>query len=102
MIIRDIGWEFDTDRLLAAAENEDRDWYERDMLNAFSRYCYRTYKQIRDSVNPRKCKNMKASKVKGLLSDEKNLNYTINLLNKEEKEIFFVIDFAEKYLKYIS
>ena len=46
-------WTFDTEIIDTAITNSERDWYERDMLNAFTHYAYYRYKQIRDCVNAR-------------------------------------------------
>ncbi|WP_460012052.1 hypothetical protein [Lysinibacillus sp. CTST325] len=40
VIFTDGTWTYDTEMIDAAITNSQRDWYERDMLNAFTRYTY--------------------------------------------------------------
>lgn len=50
MQLTDGAWEFDTEKIEAALANTNRDWFERDMLKAFTRHAYYLYQQIRDKV----------------------------------------------------
>ncbi|WP_107838399.1 hypothetical protein [Metasolibacillus meyeri] len=97
MLIKNGGWSFDTDEINASITKG-----ERDMLNAFNKYAYWRYKQIRDCVNTRKCKHMTVDKVRGQLIEERKLALTIKVLRITNEEIFYIIDYADKHLKYIK
>ncbi|MCU5668679.1 hypothetical protein OCB72_28985 [Bacillus cereus] len=101
MIITDSSWTYDTDLMIQYAKMEERSSYERDMLQQFRKYMYWRYCQIRNCVNTRKCKRMSLDKVKEKLQDENELNYTINLLKISNEEVFFILDFIEKYFEMI-
>lgn len=97
-------YQFDTDMIdTSVALNEgERDWYQKDMLNAFTRYAYYRYKQIRDCVNTRKCKHMTVDKVRANLNDEAKLAFTVRLLKISPEEINYIVDFADEHLEYIK
>ncbi|MFE3576771.1 hypothetical protein [Lysinibacillus sp. NPDC059133] len=76
MQLTDGTWTYDTDIINVAATKEYRYWYERDMLNAFIRYAYYRYNQIRDCVNARKCKHMTIDKVREQLNSTYKLQFT--------------------------
>jgi len=80
---------------------EERNSYERDMLQQFRKYVYWRYCQIKNCVNIRKCKGGSLDKVKEKLQDENELNYTINLLKISNEEVFFILNFIEKYFEMI-
>ncbi|PFC88551.1 hypothetical protein CN272_11280 [Bacillus anthracis] len=102
MIIVDCSWTFDTDLMIQYAEKDERTSYERDMLNQFRKYSYWRYCQIRDCVNPRKCKRLRLVDVKERLNDENKLLFTKEILEISTEEIFFILDFVEKYFELIS
>ena len=102
MQLTDGTWTYDTDVINAAITNEYRDWYERDMLNAFTRYAYYGYKQIRDCVNASKCKHMTIDKVREQLKVPDKLQFTCGLLRITADEIHYIIDFADQHLKYVK
>ncbi|OXS70225.1 hypothetical protein B1B04_18865 [Lysinibacillus sp. KCTC 33748] len=102
MQVTDGTWTYDTDVINAAITNEYRDWYERDMLNAFTRYAYYRYKQIRDCVNTRKCKHMTIDKVREQLKINNKFDFTCNLLSISAEEIWYIVDFADQHLKYVK
>ncbi|MFE3576890.1 hypothetical protein [Lysinibacillus sp. NPDC059133] len=102
MQLTDGTWTYDTDVINAAVINEYRDWYERDMLNAFTRYAYYRYKQIRDCINGRKCKHMTIDKVREQLKSTDKLQFTCELLSISAEEIWYIIDFADQHLKYVK
>ncbi|KYG90006.1 hypothetical protein A0U40_09790 [[Bacillus] sp. KCTC 13219] len=102
MIITNGGWSFDTNIIDSAIVKDVHGWYERDMLNAFNKYAYWRYKQIRDCVNTRKCKYMTVNKVKELLSEEKKLVFVTEVLRITSEEIFYIVNYADKHLKYIK
>ncbi|MGX5629200.1 hypothetical protein [Bacillus thuringiensis] len=102
MIIVDGSWTFDTDLMIQYAEKGERTSYERDMLNQFRKYSYWRYCQIRDCVNPRKCKRLKLNDVRERLEEEENLIFTTDILKISNEEVFFILDFIETYFELIS
>ncbi|WJE51164.1 hypothetical protein QRE66_17855 [Bacillus cereus] len=102
MIIVDGSWIFDTDLMIQYAEKEERTSYERDMLNQFRKYAYWRYCQIRDCVNPRKCKRLTLIDVRERLQIESNLTFTIDILKISNEEVFFILDFIETYFELVS
>ncbi|MEC2865974.1 hypothetical protein BK767_11520 [Bacillus thuringiensis serovar kyushuensis] len=101
MIIVDGSWTFDTDLMIQYAEKDERTSYERDMLNQFRKYSYWRYCQIRDCVNPRKCKRLKLTDVRERLQEE-NLIFTTDILKISSEEVFFILDFIETYFELVS
>ncbi|MGQ3740792.1 hypothetical protein, partial [Bacillus sp. Fil] len=95
MIIVDGSWTFDTDLMIQYAEKDERTSYERDMLNQFRKYSYWRYCQIRDCVNPRKCKRLTLNDVRERLREEENLIFTTDILKISSEEVFFILDFIE-------
>jgi len=95
-------WTFDTEVIDVVAKNQQRDEQEREMLNALARYAYTRYKQIRDQVNPRKCKYMRIDQVKEQLKSPAKRQRVSNLLNITEEEVYYIVDFVKKYLKYVK
>ena len=102
MIIVDGSWTFDTDLMIQCAEKDERTSYERDMLNQFRTYAYWRYCQIRDCVNPRKCKRLKHNDVRERLEEEENLIFTTDILKISNEEVFFILDFIETYFELVS
>ncbi|MBD8075734.1 hypothetical protein [Bacillus thuringiensis] len=102
MIIVDSSWTFDTDLMIQYAEKDERTSYERDMLNQFRKYSYWRYCQIRDCVNPRKCKRLKVNDVRKRLQEEENLIFTTDILKISNEEVFFILDFIETYFELVS
>ncbi|MFC9540782.1 hypothetical protein ACFTQ7_12950 [Lysinibacillus sp. NPDC056959] len=102
MILTDGTWTYDTEIIDAAITNSQRDWYERDMLNAFTRYAYYRYKQIRDCVNTRKCKHMTVDKVREQLKSADKLPFTCELLRITADEVNYIVEFADQHLKYVK
>ena len=100
MTIQDSAWTYDTDVIDATLASDNYGWYERDMLNAFTRYAYMRYKQIRDCVNTRKCKSMSIDTVRERLQDDMYLQLTLRVLKISEEEIHYIVNHAEKYLPY--
>ena len=82
-------WTFDTEIIDALAKNQQRDEQEREMLNALARYAYTRYKQIRDQVKEQLKSPAKRQRVS-------------NLLNITEEEVYYIVDFVKKYLKYVK
>ena len=101
MIIVDGSWTFDTDLMIQYAEKDERTSYERDMLNQFRKYSYWRYCQIRDCVNPRKCKRLKLTDVRERLQEE-NLIFTTDILKISSEEVFFILNFIETYFELVS
>ncbi|KPU55786.1 hypothetical protein [Bacillus wiedmannii] len=101
MIIVDGSWTFDTDLMIQYTEKSERTSYERDMLNQFRKYSYWRYCQIRDCVNPRKCKRLKLTDVRERLQEE-NLIFTKDILKISSEEVFFILDFIEEYFELVS
>ncbi len=93
---------FDTDIIDKAAKKRERDEQEREMLNAFARYAYLRYKQIRDKVNPRKCKYMYIHQVRQQLALPARLQRVCKLLTMTEEEVLYIVEFVRKYLKYVK
>ncbi|ANC20960.1 hypothetical protein WR52_20055 [Bacillus cereus] len=102
MIIVDGSWTFDTDLMIQWAEKDERTSYERDMLNQFRKYSYWRYCQIRDCVNPRKCKRLTLNDVRERLREEENLIFTTDILKISSEEVFFILDFIETYFELVS
>ncbi|PEU62169.1 hypothetical protein [Bacillus cereus] len=102
MIIVDGSWTFDTDLMILYAEKDERTSYERDMLNQFRKYSYWRYCQIRDCVNPRKCKRLTLNDVRERLREEENLIFTTDILKISSEEVFFILDFIETYFELVS
>jgi len=102
MILTDGTWTYDTDVIDITVMKTQRDWYERDMLNAFTRYAYYRYKQIRDCVNVRKCKHMTLDKVRKQLKSADKLQFTCELLRITADEVNYMVEFADQHLKYIK
>ncbi|MBE3643171.1 hypothetical protein IMZ78_12815 [Bacillus anthracis] len=102
MMIVDGSWTFDTDLMIQYAEKDERTSYERDMLNQFRKYSYWRYCQVRDSVNPRKCKRLKLTDVRERLKEEENLIFTKDILKISSEEVFFILDFIEEYFELVS
>ncbi|MFB4337290.1 hypothetical protein [Bacillus sp. BR_16] len=101
MIIVDDSWTFDTDLMIQYVEKDEHTSYERDMLNQFRKYSYWRYCQIRDCVNPRKCKRLKLTDVRERLQEE-NLIFTTDVLKISSEEVFFILDFIERYFELVS
>lgn len=93
---------YETDMIEAAAIKKERDEQEREMLNAFARYAYLRYKQIRDKVNPRKCKYMYIHQVRQQLTSPARLQRVCKLLTMTEEEVLYIVEFVRKYLKYVK
>ncbi|MCU4984482.1 hypothetical protein P4310_30890 [Bacillus thuringiensis] len=104
MIIVDDSWTFDTDLMIqyADTDRDERTSYERDMLIQFRKYSYWRYCQIRDCVNPRKCKRLKFTDVRERLQEEENLIFTTDILKISSEEVFFILDFIERYFELVS
>ncbi|PRT11255.1 hypothetical protein C6352_09930 [Bacillus thuringiensis] len=102
MIIVDGSWTFNTDLMIQYAEKDERTSYERDMLNQFRKYSYWRYCQIRDCVNPRKCKRLTLNDVRERLREEENLIFTTDILKISSEEVFFILDFIETYFELVS
>lgn len=102
MQLTDGAWIFDTDAIDAAVTKQQHDWYERDMLNAFTRHAYYRYKVIRDCVNRRKCKYMTVAKVREQLDDSDVMEFVCKLLKITEQEVNYFVEFADKHLEYIK
>ncbi|MFJ7839254.1 MULTISPECIES: hypothetical protein [Lysinibacillus] len=102
MQLTDGSWIFETEEIEAAVMNLEREGYEREMLNAFARYAYLRYKQIRDTVNPRKCKYMFIDKVREQLKSPAKLRRVSSLLNMTEEEVQYIVAFVKKHLKYVK
>ncbi|WP_420974930.1 hypothetical protein [Bacillus thuringiensis] len=102
MIIVDGSWTFDTDLMIQYAEKDEHTSYECDMLNQFRKYSYWRYCQIRDCVNPRKCKRLKLNDVRERLQEEENLIFTTDILKISSEEVFFILDFIETYFELVS
>ncbi|MGX5538155.1 hypothetical protein ACWKTJ_09540 [Bacillus wiedmannii] len=102
MMIVDGSWTFDTDLMIQYAEKDERTSYERDMFNQFRKYSYWRYCQIRDCVNPRKCKRLKLIDVRDRLKEEENLIFTKDILKISSEEVFFILDFIEEYFELVS
>ncbi|MGK8429239.1 hypothetical protein OF864_14265 [Bacillus cereus] len=101
MIIVDGSWTFDTDLMIRYAEKDEHTSYERDMLNQFRKYSYWRYCQIRDCVNPRKCKRLTLNDVRERLREEENLIFTTDILKISSEEVFFILDFIETYFELV-
>ena len=93
---------FDTDIIDEVAKKRERDEQEREMLNAFARYAYLRYKQIRDKVNPRKCKYMYIHQVRQQLALPARLQRVCKSLTMTEEEVLYIVEFVRKYLKYVK
>ncbi|MDA2329455.1 hypothetical protein [Bacillus cereus] len=104
MIIVDGSWTFDTDLMTqyADTDKDKRTSYERDMLTQFRKYSYWRYCQIRDCVNPRKCKHLKLTDVRERLQEVENLIFTTDILKISSEEVFFILDFIETYFELVS
>ncbi|MFE3576805.1 hypothetical protein [Lysinibacillus sp. NPDC059133] len=102
MQLTDGTWTFDSDVIDEAAKKLQRDEQEREMLNAFARYAYLRYKQIRDSVNPRKCKYMRIDQVREQLKSPAKLRKVSSRFTISEEEVLYIVDFVKKYLKYVK
>jgi len=102
MQITDGTWTFDSDAIDEAANKMQRNEQEREMLNAFVRYAYLRYKQIRDSVNPRKCKYMRIDQVREQLKSPAKLRKVSSRFTISEEEVLYIVDFVKKYLKYVK
>ncbi|WP_249038330.1 hypothetical protein, partial [Lysinibacillus sphaericus] len=102
MQLTDGSWIFETEEVEAAVMNLEREGYEREMLNAFARYAYLRYKQVRDTVNPRKCKYMFIDKVREQLKSPAKLRRVSSLLNMTEEEVQYIVAFVKKHLKYVK
>ncbi|MHB0802571.1 hypothetical protein PVK73_24035 [Bacillus thuringiensis] len=98
MIIVDDSWSFDTDFMMQYAEKDERTSYERDMLHQFRKYVYWRYCQIRDCVNPRKCKRLTLTDVRERLQKEENVIVTTDMLKISGEEIFFMCARHGNYL----
>lgn len=93
---------FDSETIDEAAKKVQRDEQEREMLNAFARYAYLRYKQIRDSVNPRKCKYMRIDQVREQLKSPAKLRKVSTQFHISEEEVHYIVDFVKRYLKYVK
>lgn len=102
MILTDGTWTYDTEIIDAVITNSQHEWYERDMLNAFTRYAYYRYKQVRDCVNARKCKHMTVDKVREQLKSADKLRFTCELLRITADEVNYIVEFADQHLKYVK
>lgn len=102
MQLTDGSWIFETDEIDEVVMHVEREDYEREMLNAFARYAYARYKQIRDYVNPRKCKYMLIDKVREQLKSPAKLRRVCQLVNMTEEEVQYIIAFVKKHLKYVK
>ncbi len=101
LIIKNGGWTYDTEEIDVVVTKDNLNWYERDLLNAFARYAYWRYKQIRDCVNSRKCKHMKIDKVRMRLRDENRIDFTCSLLRITAAEVHYIVEFADQHLEYV-
>ncbi|MGE7909752.1 hypothetical protein [Lysinibacillus xylanilyticus] len=102
MQITDGTWTFESEKIDEAAKKLQRDEQEREMLNAFARYAYLRYKQIRDYVNPRKCKYMRIDQVREQLKSPAKLRKVSSRFNISEEEVLYIVEFVKKYLKYVK
>lgn len=102
MQLTDGSWIFETEEIDSIVMIHEREAYEREMLNAFARYAYLRYKQIRDYVNPRKCKYMLIDKVRDQLKSPAKLRRVSTLLNVSEEEVEYIVAFVKKHLKYVK
>ena len=102
MQITDGSWTFDTEVIDEVAKKIERDEQEREMLNAFARYAYRRYKQIRNSVNPRKCKYMWIDQVREQLKSPAKIRKVSQRFNMTNEEVNYIVEFVKKYLKYVK
>lgn len=71
-------------------------------LISSGKYSYWRYCQIRDCVNPRKCKRLTLNDVRERLQEEENLIFTKDILKISSKEVFFILDFIETYFELVS
>lgn len=101
LIIQNGGWTYDTEDIDVVVTKGNLNWYERDLLNAFARYAYWRYKQIRDCVNSRKCKHMTIDKVRIQLKDGNRIDFTCSLLRITAEEVNYIIEFADQHLEYV-
>lgn len=101
MIIQHGGWTYDTDVIRVTVTKDNCDGYERDILNAFARYAYWRYKQIRDCVNSRKCKHMTIDKVRTQLQNDNRMDFTCSLLRITVEEVHYIVEFADQHLEYV-
>ncbi|WP_241747051.1 hypothetical protein [Lysinibacillus sphaericus] len=95
-------WIFDSEVIDEVANKIQRDEQEREMVNAFARYAYLRYKQIRDSVNPRKCRYMRIDQVREQLKSPAKLRIVSSRFSISEEEVVYIVDFVKKYLKYVK
>lgn len=99
MIIKHASYIYDTDYIdnALAKETNERDTYERAVLNEFFRSAYYFYARIRDCVNIKKCKKLKVEVIRERLQDEKLLNFTKEKLKLNEEQIHYILNYSEKY-----
>lgn len=71
-------------------------------LNEFARFMYRQYVHIRNSVNPKKCKNMYIPTVRERLQEAETLAFTCQLTRLDENQVHYVINFAEEHISAIK
>lgn len=102
MIIQHSGRTYDTDTIDVIVTKDEHDERERCILNAFARYVYWRYKQIRDCVNSRKCKHMTIDKVRTKLQEQNKMDFTCSLLNITAEEVHYIVEFADKHLEYVT
>ncbi|MFJ7666365.1 hypothetical protein ACIQXI_04615 [Lysinibacillus sp. NPDC097195] len=102
MQLTDGSWIFETEEIDEVVKLEEREAYERELLNAFARYAYMRYKQIRDHVNPRKCKYMLIDKVRDQLKSPAKLRRVCLILDMTEEEVQYIVAFVKKHLKYVK
>ena len=102
MQFTDDTWTFDTEVIEVVVKNRLRDEQERHMLNAFARYAYNRYKQIRDCLNPRRCKNLRIDPVREFLKSPAKLQKVCDLFDMSEEEVHYIVDFVKKHLKYVK
>ncbi|MFJ8460600.1 hypothetical protein ACIQ57_15880 [Lysinibacillus xylanilyticus] len=102
MQITDGAWTFDTEVIDRVANKLERDEQEREMLNAFARYAYRRFKQIRNGVNPRKCKYMWIDQVREQLKSPAKIQKVSKLLKMTDEEVYYIVDFVKKYVRYVK
>ena len=96
MIIKDNDYEYDTDYIDAAvAAGDKRDSIQRDVLNAFFRYSYYMYRQIRDLHSDCRCRP------RSLLYLQKNLDMNLvrKYLHLEEEQARYLIEFIGENTK---
>lgn len=103
MIIEHASYTFDTDYInqALAKDSNDRDTYERAVLNEFFRSAYYHYARIRDCVNTKKCKKLKLEVVRERLAETNLMELTQRLTKLNAEQIHYIVDYNEKYNKIV-